>query len=241
MNTVSGCDPTLGLTLLLRRSFSELSDDGGLISHSPSSRPSFQPFIPTEGPFESTHRFNALLRGQPTLVSSTMRFFAATKCLIIISCVATLTTGSPLQQHEVEDLGSADKSPLRQRQTSGTYAITGIQSGGIHPRLNIRDMMNNTDMFNLYLLGLRRFMDTPESDPLSYHSICCKRCCRPHFERLPTDLSQQYMAVHTSPSMESLVLRSSDIVRTCPTSSHNGIARTCCSSSKCCTSILSLS
>lgn len=168
-----------------------------------------------------------------------MRFLAATKCVITISWIATLTTGSPLQQHEVEDLGSANNPPLRQRQSSGTYAITGIQNGGIHPRLNIRDMMNNTDMFNLYLLGLRRFMDTPESDPLSYHSICCKPCCRRRFERLATDMPQQFMAAHISPSMESLVLHSSGTVLTCPTSSHNGIARICCSLSKYCMSISS--
>ncbi|KAF2869068.1 hypothetical protein BDV95DRAFT_499227 [Massariosphaeria phaeospora] len=59
---------------------------------------------------------------------------------------------------------------LQERQ-SGFLEITGIRSGGVQPRLEIRELKKNADQWNLYLLGMEKFQGKPHSDRLSYYQV----------------------------------------------------------------------
>lgn len=53
-----------------------------------------------------------------------------------------------------------------------TTAINGVQGNGVQVRMELRTMIQEfPDMFNVYLLGLRAFMDVDQSDPRSYYQI----------------------------------------------------------------------
>ena len=58
----------------------------------------------------------------------------------------------------------------------GTYGITGVTSGrgsdGSVPfRLEIRQLQQNADQWNLYLLGLSRLQAVPQDQLLSWYQI----------------------------------------------------------------------
>lgn len=53
---------------------------------------------------------------------------------------------------------------------ANNIAITGV-TGAIAPRLEIRDLARNADAWNLYLLGMDRFMNKPKNDRLGYYQI----------------------------------------------------------------------
>jgi tyrosinase len=61
---------------------------------------------------------------------------------------------------------------LRPRQLASTYPVTGIQQSSIQPRLEIRQLQEDfPDTFNIYLLGLQKFQQVDQSDPLSWYGI----------------------------------------------------------------------
>jgi len=70
----------------------------------------------------------------------------------------------------VEDLSPAPIA-LRRRQDDGVTTVTGITGLGVQPRLEIRELQQNEDQWNLYLLGLARFQAVNESEKLSYYQI----------------------------------------------------------------------
>lgn len=101
--------------------------------------------------------------------------------LLWLTC---LTIATSRFEHQVEELPQPDQQlhlPLKKRQTNnggggggGSYPVTGVQNAGTPPRLEIRELQKNADMFNIFLLGLARFHATPQKDPLSYYSTSCK-------------------------------------------------------------------
>ncbi|KAI4668713.1 uncharacterized protein J4E78_002541 [Alternaria triticimaculans] len=72
---------------------------------------------------------------------------------------------------------------LTKRQSRGPIAITGVCSSGTAsngqcnggrtsaPRLEIRTLARNADQWNLYLLGMERFMGKDKDDMLSYYQV----------------------------------------------------------------------
>ncbi|KAK5135710.1 hypothetical protein LTR08_004696 [Meristemomyces frigidus] len=83
---------------------------------------------------------------------------------------ALLCAAAPLLAHQIEELPSLPT--LKSRQGAGsTIPITGITDFGIRPRLEIRQLEQNADQWNIYLLGLARFQATNESDELSWYHI----------------------------------------------------------------------
>lgn len=99
--------------------------------------------------------------------------------LLWLTC---LTIATSRFEHQVEGLPQPNQRlhlPLKKRQTNnggggGSYPVTGVQNAGTPPRLEIRELQKNADMFNIFLLGLARFHATPQKDPLSYYSTSCK-------------------------------------------------------------------
>lgn len=104
-----------------------------------------------------------------------MTAFGASPSLLaaIVSLLAITTSASPLLEHKIEDLTYAAANRLKSRQDSGQYiAVTGVTGFGAPPRLEIRELQKNADQWNLYLLGLDRFMKVDQKDQLSYYSVC---------------------------------------------------------------------
>lgn len=90
--------------------------------------------------------------------------------MVLLSGLTTLTAASPLLEHEVQTLDIVHELARRQQSTNFT-AVTGITTFGVHPRLEIRELEQNLDQWNIYLLGLARFMQTNQSDKLSFYRI----------------------------------------------------------------------
>ncbi|KAG9607898.1 Di-copper centre-containing protein, partial [Aureobasidium melanogenum] len=68
------------------------------------------------------------------------------------------------------DLMNAER--LEARQSTGKIPVTGVTGNGIQVRMELRTMQQQyPDMFNVFLLGLRSFMQMDQSDPLSYYQI----------------------------------------------------------------------
>lgn len=90
-----------------------------------------------------------------------------------------LALATPLLQHQVEALGSTIETTHSQHQrrqsSSETFVVTGVASAGVHPRLELRAMQDDADLWNLYILGLRRFYDTDQDDKLSFYQISGER------------------------------------------------------------------
>ena len=72
------------------------------------------------------------------------------------------------KRHTVTDLHS------HVRRQDGIYPVLGVRGHGLNntaPRLEIRELQRNPDLFNLYLLGLQRWQNTSQDDKLSYFQI----------------------------------------------------------------------
>lgn len=79
-------------------------------------------------------------------------------------CVSV--SASPVLQHELIDQG-----PQLRRRQNPTVSVTGITAFGVQPRLEIRQLEQNTDQWNIFLLGLARFQQTDQSNLTSYYQI----------------------------------------------------------------------
>ena len=85
--------------------------------------------------------------------------------------------GSPIHaqqnKHVAEDLHTK-----RTPQTAGdggppfsVLGVAGVAGASVHPRLEIRQLEQNADQWNVYLLGLNRFQQMNQTDLLSYYQI----------------------------------------------------------------------
>lgn len=95
------------------------------------------------------------------------------KALLLFS-ILQLTLGvfgSPLARHLVTELVDEHLLDRRQSSSNGTVVVTGVTGFGAQPRQEIRQLQKNADQWNLYLLGMHRFMATNESDKMSYYQI----------------------------------------------------------------------
>ena len=98
------------------------------------------------------------------------RVFLATSLLQF----AFPSAAAPFPLHQIKDLTSPQtQSPTvnRRQGTGSTIPIVGITEFGIQPRLEIRQLEQHADQWNIYLLGLNRFMQTNETQKLSYYQI----------------------------------------------------------------------
>jgi tyrosinase len=96
--------------------------------------------------------------------------FSAVASASATALLASTTYGSPYQ--------SANNKLLLARQGPGSfYPITG-PTGGVHPRLEIRDLEQTGDMWNLFVLALVEFQNTDQNDISSYYQIAGKHAVR---------------------------------------------------------------
>lgn len=71
--------------------------------------------------------------------------YPAVLSIILLLSLVLKTVATPLMRQEVEDLEGLSQS-LNQRQES-PIVITGIQTGKVYPRLEIRQLQKNTDQW----------------------------------------------------------------------------------------------
>jgi len=88
---------------------------------------------------------------------------------------------APLLKHQIEELARNEDDAeqlLNRRQasanSSGYTVVTGIQGTGTQLRLEIRQLEKNPDQWNIYLLGMNRFMRSNQSEKLSYYQVAGK-------------------------------------------------------------------
>lgn len=84
--------------------------------------------------------------------------------------LVTTSWATPLdfdrKPHIVEDIG-----PLLARQAQAPFNVAGVQGGGVKQRLEIRQLQQTGDQWNIFLLGLARMQAADQQDPLSYYQI----------------------------------------------------------------------
>jgi tyrosinase len=75
-------------------------------------------------------------------------------------------------------VGKSTGAHRRQANATSFIAVTGIgylaDDVAIHPRLEIRELERRPDEFNVFLLGLRRWMETSQNQKESYFQIAGK-------------------------------------------------------------------
>jgi tyrosinase len=62
----------------------------------------------------------------------------------------------------------------RQSFPNDIYPVLGVAGLGVNvtqPRLEIRELQRNPDLFNIYLLALQRWQSTNQDDKLSYFQV----------------------------------------------------------------------
>jgi tyrosinase len=86
--------------------------------------------------------------------------------------VASLTSAAPrpfnyrpTAQHVEKRQSGSSADP------NTPFAITGVLTGGISQRLELRQLAANTDQFNIFMLGLQAMQAQSEDDFLSYYQI----------------------------------------------------------------------
>ena len=76
-------------------------------------------------------------------------------------------------KHVVEDLHT--KRTPQTADNGGPFfsvlGVAGVAGASVHPRLEIRQLEQNADQWNVYLLGLNRFQQMNQTDLLSYYQI----------------------------------------------------------------------
>ncbi|KAF2462108.1 hypothetical protein BDY21DRAFT_389512 [Lineolata rhizophorae] len=89
--------------------------------------------------------------------------------LLLFATAFCSPVGSQTRKRQTESHG-AFTSP--NNETDGFYAIRGVQGSGVQSRYEIRTLQrDHPEMWNLFLLGLQRFMAVDQDDKLSYFQI----------------------------------------------------------------------
>jgi tyrosinase len=110
--------------------------------------------------------------------------------LALLQFTAAIQHGTHHQhaRHSADDIVAAQLDDItgelsRRQQQPGFTAITGVCEGETNnagvcssgrtsaPRLEIRDLQQNEDQWNLYLLGMERFKAKDKNDKLSYYAV----------------------------------------------------------------------
>lgn len=63
------------------------------------------------------------------------------------------------------------RNKVLEKRQGAPYAVTGVAGGGVQQRLEIRQLMNNADQFNIYVLAQQLMQQTDQSDFLSFYQI----------------------------------------------------------------------
>lgn len=96
----------------------------------------------------------------------------ALQLLFIVVVLCSSTQSKIVRAHRRRHV-VADIHPHIRRQDD-IYPVLGIPGQGVNttvPRLEIRELQRNPDLFNVYLLGLQRWQNASQDDKFSYFQV----------------------------------------------------------------------
>lgn len=86
--------------------------------------------------------------------------------LLGLSLLTTTSLASPAI------LPQPESSHVNEKRQNAYIPVTGIKSGGVQPRLEVRQLYNTKpNQWNLYLLAMQRFKNQPQDNLKSYYQI----------------------------------------------------------------------
>ncbi|KAF9695044.1 hypothetical protein EKO04_006774 [Ascochyta lentis] len=99
----------------------------------------------------------------------------AFQLLLVIGFLCSFTDSKIVITHRRRHAVTSIQT-LSRRQNASTdfYPVLGVAGLGLNttsPRLEIRELQRNPDLFNLYLLGLQRWQNTSQDDKFSYFQV----------------------------------------------------------------------
>ena len=101
--------------------------------------------------------------------------FLALLFLVSLANAAADQPAPPLHQHQVDELRELRKGAnlLGRRQNSNTNftIVQGVQDTSPQPRLEMRELEKNADQWNIFMLGLNRWMKTSESEKVCLREL----------------------------------------------------------------------
>lgn len=129
---------------------------------------------------------------------TTIKLAQALQLLLIVGLLCSSSHSKIVRTHRRRHAVANIHSHIRrQDSTTGIYPVLGLPGLGLNntaPRLEIRELQRNPDLFNLYLLGLQRWQNTSQDDKFSYFQIAGKpKCSRRRHDALLTDCNQVSM------------------------------------------------
>lgn len=91
------------------------------------------------------------------------------RLLLVVSLLCSSTHSKIVRAHRRRHIVTNLHSHIRRQ--DDIYPVLGVRGQGLNntaPRLEIRELQRNPDLFNLYLLGLQRWQNTSQDDKFSY-------------------------------------------------------------------------
>jgi tyrosinase len=102
------------------------------------------------------------------------------KSFISLAVLATSLSFFGATAGQNSTVGANSTSCSLATQDDGSYfSVVGVQGTGVHPRMELRELEKNTDMWNLFLQAFAAFQAMDQDDKLSYYSISGITCCYP--------------------------------------------------------------
>lgn len=90
----------------------------------------------------------------------------------LVSCLSGLSFLSTVVTAIAPPLDLPQDAQVLEERQSGYFPITGVQTGGVQPRLEVRQMYNTQPyQWNLYLLGLQKLKAVDQSGKFSYYQL----------------------------------------------------------------------
>lgn len=106
---------------------------------------------------------------------ATITLTRALQLLLVVGLLCSSTHSKIVRANRRRHI-TTNIHPHIQRQDVSTdvYPVLGLPGLGLNttvPRLEIRELQRNSDLFNVYLLGVQRWQNTSQDDKFSYFQI----------------------------------------------------------------------
>jgi tyrosinase len=89
----------------------------------------------------------------------------------ILLLFTSLTSAFPGLPHLVETIQKRAPQSGNAPTPTTPFAVTGVMTNSVEPRLEIRQLASDTDQFNIFILGLQALQHQSESYFLSYYEL----------------------------------------------------------------------
>lgn len=95
---------------------------------------------------------------------------------LVASLLFSVSWANPLAKrpHIVETLDRRVAENVLDKRQTAPFAVSGVSGSGVQPRLEIRQLMENTNQFNIFVLAIQAMQQDNQDDFLSYFSIAGK-------------------------------------------------------------------